>query len=123
VKGQVWFTETGGIVSRTNRRKVTFPESAEHAASATRFLFRRLVPISRRATRVYIYHWNAGPTPTTWDSALVGPTGRTRPAYRVVRRVLRSQAAREAARQTGGTTPVGATPRRRANAVARALPG
>jgi len=106
VKGQVWFTETGGIVRRVNRRKVTFPESAKHAATATRFLFRRLVPLSRRVTRVYIYHWNASATPSTWDSALVGPTGRTRPAYRVVRRVLRRQAAREAARETGGTAPV-----------------
>jgi polysaccharide biosynthesis protein PslG len=123
VKGQVWFTETGGIVSRTNRRKVTFPESARHAATATRFLFRRLVPISRRATRVYIYHWNASATPSTWDSALVGPTGRTRPAYRVVRRVLRSQAAREAARQTGGTAPVTAARRRAARLVDRAAAG
>jgi hypothetical protein len=106
VKGLVWFTETGGIVSRTNRRRITFPESARHAATATRFLFRRLVPLSRRATRVYIYHWNAAPAPTTWDSALVGPTGRTRPAYRVVRRALREQAARDTARQNGGTTPI-----------------
>ena len=30
----IWFTETGGIVSRTNRNKVTFPESADHAAKA-----------------------------------------------------------------------------------------
>ena len=59
VKGQIWFTETGGIVRRANRHKVTFPESAPHAATATRFLFRRLVPLSRRVTRVYIYHWNA----------------------------------------------------------------
>ncbi|MDP9344524.1 MAG: hypothetical protein M3P44_02175, partial [Actinomycetota bacterium] len=35
--GQIWFTETGGIVSRTNRRKVTFPESTAHAAIATRW--------------------------------------------------------------------------------------
>ena len=55
----MWFTETGGIVSRTNRRKVTFPESAEHAAKATRFLFDDLVPLSRRITRVYLYHWNS----------------------------------------------------------------
>jgi hypothetical protein len=105
VRGLVWFTETGGIVARRNPHKVTFPESAGHAATATRFLFRRLVPLSRRATRVYIYQWNAGSPPTTWDSGLVGPTGRTRPAYRVVRRVLRQQAAREAARETGGTVP------------------
>ncbi|MEA2385130.1 MAG: hypothetical protein QOH72_5101 [Solirubrobacteraceae bacterium] len=98
VKGQVWFTETGGIVRRTNRRKVTFPESAKHAAIATRFLFQKLVPLSRRVTRVYIYHWNADATPTTWDSALIGPTGRVRPAYAVVERVLNEQAARRAAR-------------------------
>jgi len=97
VKGQVWFTETGGIVRRSNRHKVTFPESAKHAATATSFLFRRLVPLSRRVTRVYIYHWNADATPNNWDSALIGPTGRVRPAFRVVERVLHRQAARRAA--------------------------
>jgi hypothetical protein len=93
VKGQVWFTETGGIVSRTNRRKVTFPESAEHAAKATRFLFDDLIPLSRRITRVYLYHWNSDPGPKTWDSALIGPTGKPRPAYRVLQRVLSERAA------------------------------
>jgi hypothetical protein len=93
VKGQVWFTETGGIVSRTNRRKVTFPESAEHAAKATRFLFDDLIPLSRRITRVYLYHWNSEPGPKTWDSALIGPTGKPRPAYRVLQRVLSERAA------------------------------
>jgi hypothetical protein len=105
VKGLVWFTETGGIVRRRNRRKVTFPESARHAASATRFVFRRLVPLSRRATRVYIYHWNAGPPASTWDSALIGPTGRARPAYRVVEDALAAADARDVARRTGGATP------------------
>jgi hypothetical protein len=89
----VWFTETGGIVSRKNRRKVTFPESAEHAAKATRFLFDDLIPLSRRITRVYLYHWNSEPGPKTWDSALIGPTGKPRPAYRVLQRVLSERAA------------------------------
>jgi hypothetical protein len=93
VKGQIWFTETGGIVSRTNRRKVTFPESAEHAAKATRFLFDDLIPLSRRITRVYLYHWNSEPGPKTWDSGLIGPTGKPRPAYRVLQRVLAQRAA------------------------------
>jgi hypothetical protein len=106
VKGLVWFTETGGIVARRNRHKVTFPESARHAAAATRFLFRRLVPLSRRATRVYVYQWNAGPPPQTWDSALVGRTGRARPALRVLTRVLRRLHAHETAGRTGGTTPL-----------------
>jgi hypothetical protein len=93
VTGQVWFTETGGIVSRSNRRKVTFPESAEHAATATRFLFDDLIPLSRRITRVYLYHWNSSPGPSTWDSGLIGPTGKPRPAYRVLQRVLTQRAA------------------------------
>jgi hypothetical protein len=87
-RGLVWFTETGGIVSRTNRRRVTFPESTRHAAVATRFLFDELVPLSRRITRVYVYHWNSHPGPKTWDSGLIGPTGQPRPAYRVFTRVL-----------------------------------
>ena len=105
VKGLVWFTETGGIVARHNPHRITFPESSRHAAVATRFVFRRLAKLSRRVTRVYIYQWNAGPPPATWDSGLVGPTGRVRPAYYVVARALGVQAARDAARQTGGTAP------------------
>jgi hypothetical protein len=97
-RGEVWFTETGGIVWRRNRRKVTFEESARHAATATRFLFRRLVTLSPRVKRVYIYHWNKEDRSGTWDSALIGPRGRLRPAYHVVRRELRVQAARRAAR-------------------------
>jgi hypothetical protein len=93
----IWFTETGGIVSRVNRRKVTFPESASHAAIATRFVFDDLVPLSRRITRVYLYHWNSEPGPKTWDSALIGPTGKPRPAFRVLERVL----AQLALRRTG----------------------
>jgi hypothetical protein len=91
----IWFTETGGIVSRTNRRKVTFPESASHAAIATRFVFDKLVPLSPRNTRVYLYHWNSEPGPKTWDSGLIGPTGKPRPAFRVLERVLTQLALRK----------------------------
>jgi hypothetical protein len=97
-KGQIWFTETGGIVWRRNRRKVTFPESTKHAAEATQFLFQRLVPLSPRVTRIYIYQWNVENRLGTWDSALIGPRGRVRPAYHVLQRVLRVEAARRAAR-------------------------
>jgi hypothetical protein len=74
---------------------VTFPESAAHAAKATRFVFDDLVPLSRRITRVYLYQWNSNPGPKTWDSALIGPTGKPRPAYRVLQRVLTERAARK----------------------------
>jgi hypothetical protein len=94
-KALIWFTETGGIVSRVNRRKVTFPESASHAAIATRFVFDKLVPLSPRNTRVYLYHWNSEPGPKTWDSALIGPGGKPRPAFRVLERVLTQLALRK----------------------------
>jgi hypothetical protein len=110
-KGQIWFTETGGIVWRKNRRKVTFPESARHAGEATKFLFERLVPLSSRITRVYIYHWNVENRLGTWDSALIGPRGTLRPAYHVVQRELKVEADRRAARLA----------RRQAEARARAI--
>ena len=99
VKGLVWFTETGGIVSRSNREKVTFPESVEHAAIATRFLFDDLVPLSRRITRVYLYHWNSYPGPSTWDSGLDrpqrrAPAGLSRPPARAQQRAARRLAAK-----------------------------
>jgi hypothetical protein len=93
-KGQIWFTETGGIVDRRNRVKVGFPESASHAARATRWVFDELVPLSRRITRVYLYHWNAV-RGDNWDSGLIDARGRARPALQVVRTVLRASQARE----------------------------
>jgi hypothetical protein len=93
IRARIWFTETGGIVKRSKRVKVTFPESASHAAKATRWVFDDLVPLSRRITRVYLYHWNTDPGPVTWDSGLIGPTGKPRPAYRVLKDELLLQAA------------------------------
>jgi hypothetical protein len=101
--GQIWFTETGGIVKRRNRRKVGFPESAAHAAKATRWVFDKLVPLSRRITRVYLYHWNAEPH-DNWDSGLVNWHGQGRAALRVVRgeqRTLEARARRRAAASGG----------------------
>jgi hypothetical protein len=100
-RGQIWFTETGGIVARRNRSAVGFEESTRHAAIATRWVFDRLVPMSRRITRVYLYHWNASSTLDTWDSGLIGPHNNVRPALGVVRRVVRVREARRRDRQRG----------------------
>jgi hypothetical protein len=96
-KGQIWFTETGGIVERRNKVKVGFDESPAHAALATSWVFDKLVPLSRRITRVYLYHWNAV-RGDSWDSGLIDPRGRARPALTVVRRELRLADARRKAR-------------------------
>ena len=89
VKGDVWFTETGGIVKRNNGSPIQFPESTAHAAKATTWVF-KLAELSPRVRRVYLYHWIAAdPSPLpTWDSALVDSRDRPRPAYGVLRRWL-----------------------------------
>ncbi len=89
-RGKLWLTETGGVVRRSNNSTTDFPEGARHAARVTRYIFDRLVKRNRRIHRVYIYHWNAGPPNTTWDSALITYGGRERGAFWVLRRVLRS---------------------------------
>jgi hypothetical protein len=84
VKGDVWFTETGGIVKRVNPNKIKLPESTRHAAKATSYVF-KLAALSKRVKRVYFYHWSPAPTPNpTWDSALVDKHDRPRPAYKVL---------------------------------------
>jgi hypothetical protein len=82
-RGPVWFTETGGIVYRHNRSHITFPESKAHAAIATRWLFQKLIPLSTRVARVYVYNWDSPAKGQTWDSALIDPHGQTRPAFSV----------------------------------------
>jgi hypothetical protein len=93
VDGEVWLTETGGLVARRNRSTTRLPQGTAHAAKVTRFIFDRLARLSPRVTRVYVYHWNSASAQATWDSGLVGPDGRRRPALAVVQRVVRQSAA------------------------------
>ena len=91
--GELWLTETGGIVNRTATVKIPFEESPAHAADAVRWLFDRLVPLSPRIRRVYLYHWNPSTPTDTWDSALLDLQGRARESYRVVKaRIARGTA-------------------------------
>jgi hypothetical protein len=93
--GEVWFTETGGIVKRKQDAAVPLRASPEHAAKAVRWVF-RLATLSSRVKRIYFYHWTPPTTPgATWDSALLGPTGAPRPAYSVVRNWLVRERARQ----------------------------
>jgi hypothetical protein len=88
-KGQVWFTETGGIVNRVvdGRRRKEY--NKRNSVRATKQVF-RLARMSRRVKRIYFYHWVAPEERRPrWDSAFIDPNGRARPALKVVKREVR----------------------------------
>ena len=88
-----WLTEVAGIVKRRSRfraKTTDIPESPRHAAKVLRFLLDDVIPRHRRLRRIYVYHWNAATWRDTWDSALVGPNGRRRPALDVLANRLRA---------------------------------
>ena len=79
VKGDVWFTETGGIV-RFGR---SWKPNERRAARALHHVF-RLADLSPRVKRVYIYSWRGTKNNRRWDSGLISPAGRLRAGYRVL---------------------------------------
>ncbi len=101
VKGEVWLTETGGLVARRNRSTTKLRQGRVHAAKVTRFIFDRLARLSPRITRIYVYHWSSSTRRDTWDSALIGSDGAPRPALAVLRRVLRQAESRRARARRG----------------------
>ena len=88
VRGEVWLTEVGGLVARRNRSRIKLPQGKAHAARATRFIFDRLARLDRRVARIYVYHWRSSTRRDSWDSALIGADGKSRPALAVVKRAL-----------------------------------
>jgi hypothetical protein len=86
VRGQLWLTETGGIVRFSSRYRGGKSGEAR-AARATKRTF-AIARSSSRVKRVYLYHWNADPKFITWDSAFVAANGRARPALDVLRKEL-----------------------------------
>jgi hypothetical protein len=91
MRGEVWFTETAGLVHRRGITQHKFPENASHAAIVTRYLLTQLSFVSPRIARVYLYEWNAASRHDSWDSALIGYNGRPRPAYYVLYDALRAR--------------------------------
>jgi hypothetical protein len=86
VKGELWLTETGGIVRFSTRYRGGKSGEAR-AARAVKRTF-AIARTSSRVKRVYLYHWNADPKFITWDSAFVAANGRARPALDVLRKEL-----------------------------------
>ena len=84
VPGEVWLTETGGIVESS-----TMSHDEQRAARAITHVF-ELAALSERITRVYLYNWYGITRPGMWDSGLVGADGAPRAGLAAVRAYLRS---------------------------------
>jgi hypothetical protein len=82
VGGEVWFTETGGIVhfGRWHRNE-------GRAARAVTHVF-RLADLSPRIKRVYLYSWRGVSSNRRWDSGLLSATGRIRPGFHALEQAL-----------------------------------
>ncbi len=96
VRGEVWMTETGGIVKFGNSPQFAYSEV--RAANRTRWMFRlagrydeRRRGLRSRITRLYAYRWYGEPPGAHFDAGLVDPDGSPRRAYSVFRRYARAQ--------------------------------
>lgn len=87
VKGQVWLTETGGIVNFNP----SFPNRANQglarAAKALHYMF-SLAASNPRIKRLYIFQWTGSEPKARFDAGLIGPEGAPRSGYFVVCRQL-----------------------------------
>jgi hypothetical protein len=86
VSGEVWLTETGGIVQFGRN----FPRDEQRAARAVSYAL-RLARKNDRVTRIYLYNWTGGKPTDRFDSGLVSPTGKPRPGYKRLRDALKKQ--------------------------------
>jgi hypothetical protein len=91
VPGQLWLTETGGLVQTAALRF-----DNQRAARAMHYLFTLARAWPTRIGRIYVYNWRGVVTSRTakrhrklWDSGLTDPDGRPRPSYFALRAELR----------------------------------
>ena len=83
--GQLWLTETGGLVDRNNGSTTVIPQGFTHAANAINYLLATIRRFSGRIQRIYIYNWIANRPPSTWDSGILNYHLEERRSYAVLR--------------------------------------
>ena len=85
--GQVWLTETGGIVQFGGGFPNRHGSGLTRAANVLKYMFAvaREIP---QVKRLYIYDWSGGNSRTRFDAGLTDDHHRPRPGYVVVCRAL-----------------------------------
>jgi hypothetical protein len=100
VHGDVWLTETGGIVELRGRDgAVTLPYDEARARASVGLAIETAKAFSARVKRIYLYQWKADPA-DRFDAGLLRADGRARPALAVVQQQL----------GRGAGAPAGAAP-------------
>ncbi len=80
VPGEIWLTETGGLVQLAERLE----RDEQRAARAITFTL-RLARAHPRVRRLYLYNWTGSDAKARFDSGLIAPDGTARPSYDVLR--------------------------------------
>jgi hypothetical protein len=88
VRGQLWLTETGGVVKFGSEFPNHHGAGLKRAKQALTYMF-RLAASNHRITRLYIFDWFGGTSSVRFDAGLVDRKGKPRPGYAVVRKHLR----------------------------------
>ena len=83
VKGEVWLTETGGLVQFGR----SFPRDEQRAARATAYAIKQARE-NERVARIYLYNWTGSDPKARFDAGLIAPDGTARPAFDVLREAL-----------------------------------
>lgn len=83
VPGQVWLTETGGIVQFGSAFPNKKGSGLTRAAKALSYMF-KIAGSSSRIKRLYIYDWTGGYASTRFDAGLMNGKYEPRPGYVVV---------------------------------------
>jgi hypothetical protein len=83
VPGQVWLTETGGIVKFGGAFPNKKGAGLTRAARALSFMF-RLAASSSRIKRLYIFQWSGATGAARFDAGLTDPHYNPRPGYIIV---------------------------------------
>jgi hypothetical protein len=91
VPGQVWLTETGGIVRFAGSRLSKY--SPKRAAARTKYMFKltrkyakRRPGLRSKITQLFVYKWYGEPRGARFDAGLVNPDGTPRKAFAVFAR-------------------------------------
>jgi hypothetical protein len=87
VPGDIWLTETGGIVQFGGAFPNVHGSGLRRAAGAISYMF-SLAGISSRIRRLYVYDWSGGSSSTRFDAGLTDAHHVPRPGYLVVCRKL-----------------------------------